>query len=75
MESEVEGWKQCVELLKVMLQVDASRRITPSEVLSHPFIAQSYLNETSQPVADEPSSSQDLTNFKWIEAATGVDDQ
>lgn len=46
-----------------MLRVDVSERITPSEVMSHPFITQIYLNEPSQPEADEPSSSQDLTDF------------
>ena len=29
---------QCIELLKAILTVDAAQRITPSEVLSHPFM-------------------------------------
>ncbi|XP_035508669.1 homeodomain-interacting protein kinase 1-like [Morone saxatilis] len=31
--------EQCVELLKAMLKMDAAERITPSEVLAHPFFA------------------------------------
>ncbi|KAI3366989.1 hypothetical protein L3Q82_009623, partial [Scortum barcoo] len=52
------GWGQCVELLKAMLKVDASERITPREVLRHPFIMQSYLSEALQPAGNEPSTSQ-----------------
>ncbi|XP_044042976.1 homeodomain-interacting protein kinase 2-like isoform X2 [Siniperca chuatsi] len=72
-EAEAEGWRQCIELLKEMLRVDASERITPSEVLRHPFITQSYLNEALQPAADELSSSQAWTNFR-TETATKADD-
>ena len=35
---EAEERKQCVELLKLLLVMDWRKRITPAEVLSHPFI-------------------------------------
>ncbi|XP_050928044.1 homeodomain-interacting protein kinase 2 [Lates calcarifer] len=77
LESDAEEWKQCVHLLKAMLQVDASKRITPSEVLNHPFITKSYLNEVLQPPANEPSniSNQALTDFRRTEAVTEADDR
>ncbi|KAM7366836.1 hypothetical protein PAMP_014780 [Pampus punctatissimus] len=68
-DSGVQEWTQCIELLKAMLQLDANERITPSNVLNHPFITQSYVNETLQPEADEPSTSQDRT-----ETSTAADD-
>ena len=34
--------EQCVELLKAMLKVNADERITPREVLAHPFITKNY---------------------------------
>nr|XP_046235188.1 homeodomain-interacting protein kinase 2-like [Scatophagus argus] len=72
--NEAEGWGQCVELLKAMLKVDASERITPSEVLRHPFITQSYLNENQQPAADEPRTSQASTDLRSIESVSDADD-
>ncbi|CAK6957556.1 homeodomain-interacting protein kinase 1-like isoform X1 [Scomber scombrus] len=40
----------CVELLKMMLQMDPRNRITPCEILKHPFIKMRYLttNNSSQ---------------------------
>lgn len=40
-----------------MLKIDASERITPSEVLTHPFI-------TGRPVQDEPSAPSQKDNDK-----------
>ena len=34
--------EQCIELLKAMLTIDPNERITPSEVLAHPFITRDY---------------------------------
>ncbi|XP_056219229.1 homeodomain-interacting protein kinase 2-like [Seriola aureovittata] len=78
MAGEAEGWRQCVDLLKAMLQVDASKRISPREVLRHPFITQSYLNEALQTATDELSSSssyQDLTDFRRTETVSETDDR
>ena len=36
--------EKCIELLKGMLKIDEAERITPSEVLTHPFIAQDCNN-------------------------------
>ncbi|XP_036951317.1 uncharacterized protein LOC119018069 [Acanthopagrus latus] len=36
--------EQCVELLKAMLAFDADERITPCEILTHPFITKVYRN-------------------------------
>ncbi|XP_030269661.1 homeodomain-interacting protein kinase 1-like [Sparus aurata] len=36
--------EQCIELLKAMLTVHPSRRITPRQVLTHPFITKDYPN-------------------------------
>lgn len=47
---EASEWKPALELLKAMLTMDANERITPSEVLTHPFI-------TGQPFEGEPSAS------------------
>ena len=35
--------EQCVELLKAMLEIDPDERITPREVLTHPFITKDFL--------------------------------
>ncbi|XP_059188528.1 homeodomain-interacting protein kinase 2-like isoform X2 [Centropristis striata] len=45
--AEAADRKDCVELLKEMLQMDPKKRITPSEILQHPFILGSYPRPTS----------------------------
>ncbi|CAH2318798.1 Homeodomain-interacting kinase 2 [Pelobates cultripes] len=40
---EMADRKQFIDLLKKMLCIDASKRITPTEILSHPFITMSHL--------------------------------
>ncbi|XP_070710410.1 uncharacterized protein [Pempheris klunzingeri] len=40
--------KECIDLLKAMLQMDANERITPSQVLAHPFITRGTLSVLSQ---------------------------
>lgn len=50
-------WDQCFELLKAMLKIDADERITPSDVLTHPFI-------TGHPVQNEPSTPPLMDNDK-----------
>ncbi|XP_034562661.1 homeodomain-interacting protein kinase 1-like isoform X2 [Notolabrus celidotus] len=39
--------KECIHLLKVMLRLDEDERITPSQVLSHPFITRGTLKQSS----------------------------
>ena len=34
--------EQCLELVKAMLQWDEKDRITPVEILNHPFITMNY---------------------------------
>ncbi|CAJ1081983.1 homeodomain-interacting protein kinase 2 isoform X1 [Xyrichtys novacula] len=40
--------KECINLLKAMLQMDPSKRITPSEVLAHPFITNAKQSSDSR---------------------------
>ncbi|XP_063291547.1 homeodomain-interacting protein kinase 2-like [Pelobates fuscus] len=40
---EMADREQFIDLLKKMLCIDASKRITPTEILSHPFITMSHL--------------------------------
>lgn len=44
---EADEWRECIELLKAMLKWDERERITPSEILAHPFITMSYLSSSS----------------------------
>ncbi|XP_040887771.1 homeodomain-interacting protein kinase 2-like [Toxotes jaculatrix] len=54
MEVESEETEECIDLLKAMLKVDPDERITPREVLTHPFITRGTpfyysLNHQSEP--------------------------
>ncbi|KAF7218193.1 homeodomain-interacting protein kinase 4-like [Nothobranchius furzeri] len=40
--NEASERKECIELLKAMLNWDANERIMPSEILAHPFITVDY---------------------------------
>ncbi|XP_042244081.1 homeodomain-interacting protein kinase 1-like isoform X4 [Thunnus maccoyii] len=56
--------EKCIELLKGMLKIDEAERITPSEVLTHPFIAQgcnNSCNEAPEAAAAQPSQTQTQT--------------
>ncbi|XP_039978799.1 homeodomain-interacting protein kinase 2-like [Xiphias gladius] len=70
---EADERRECIELLKAMLQWDGNERITPAGILNHPFITKSYLNSSSHLSScsdPEPSSSsQTRTN-----QTTQVDD-
>lgn len=46
--SETAARRESVNLLKEMLQIDAKVRITPTEILAHPFITQSRLLSSSR---------------------------
>ncbi|XP_030278736.1 homeodomain-interacting protein kinase 2-like isoform X3 [Sparus aurata] len=46
--------EQCVELLKAMLKVNADERITPREVLAHPFITKNYPSNNALDSASGP---------------------
>ncbi|XP_062300182.1 homeodomain-interacting protein kinase 1-like [Scomber scombrus] len=72
-DEEAQEWMQAVELLKAIFQVDANKRITPTGVLNHPFITQSYISETLQPVANEPSTRQAWPDIMRAETAIGAD--
>ena len=72
-DEEAQEWMQAVELLKAIFQVDANKRITPTGVLNHPFITQSYVSETLQPVASKPSTCQAWPDIMRAETATGAD--
>ncbi|XP_044066305.1 homeodomain-interacting protein kinase 2-like [Siniperca chuatsi] len=58
----------CVELLKEMLQIDPRDRITPSQILAHPFITRSYLSPSNssqnETAAAETSRGQAVSNTK-----------
>ncbi|XP_030278368.1 ERI1 exoribonuclease 2 isoform X3 [Sparus aurata] len=54
--TEVVEREQCVELLKAMLKVNADERITPPEVLTHPFITKNYPSNDALASASGPSS-------------------
>ena len=41
-EVEAAEREQCIELLKAMLKMGEDERITPCEVLTHPFITKDY---------------------------------
>ncbi|KAI3357281.1 hypothetical protein L3Q82_015726, partial [Scortum barcoo] len=45
--SEAEERSDCIELLKAMLRWDEKERITPTEILAHPFITRTYPGSTS----------------------------
>ncbi|XP_068616130.1 homeodomain-interacting protein kinase 2-like [Brachionichthys hirsutus] len=47
--------EQCFELLKAMLEMDVIRRITPQEVLKHPFITPASCSKTANSPADHCS--------------------
>ncbi|CAK6960012.1 homeodomain-interacting protein kinase 1-like [Scomber scombrus] len=77
-EVEVEEKKMCIDLLKGMLQLDANVRISPNEVLAHPFITwsdQQYTscygtNESSTRQADEEGkvrSAPPKSCLRWYE--------
>ncbi|XP_067428764.1 homeodomain-interacting protein kinase 2-like [Thunnus thynnus] len=46
-QAEVADRWECIELLKEMLKMNPGERISPSQVLSHPFIIKSHLKDIS----------------------------
>ncbi|XP_066559082.1 uncharacterized protein LOC136749046 [Amia ocellicauda] len=69
MRTELEGsdlWakladrREFVDLLKKMLTIDSEKRITPSEILNHPFITMTHLH-------DFPPSRHIQSCFHWME--------
>lgn len=54
-EAEAVERDQCIELMKAMLKLDPKERITPSEVLKHPFITQNCdSNDVSRSATQKP---------------------
>ncbi|XP_030283408.1 homeodomain-interacting protein kinase 1-like isoform X1 [Sparus aurata] len=47
-EAEAAEREQCIELLKAMLKTGEDERITPSEVLTHPFSTKDYPNNGAE---------------------------
>ncbi|XP_049447254.1 homeodomain-interacting protein kinase 2-like [Epinephelus fuscoguttatus] len=55
--------RECIDLLKAMLQIDPNERITPIEVLTHPFITRGTLHknfDSSAPDGFHASTSETL---------------
>ncbi|XP_067462128.1 homeodomain-interacting protein kinase 2-like [Thunnus thynnus] len=70
--------EHCTELLKAMLKIDEAERITPSEVLTHPFIAQgcnNSRNEAPEAAAAQPSQTQTQTESEVPAEKTTVDER
>ncbi|XP_051810180.1 homeodomain-interacting protein kinase 1-like [Acanthochromis polyacanthus] len=60
--AEADERRECIELLKAMLQWDEDDRITPSGILNHPFITKSYLRSSSPTSScDEPRPATSLS--------------
>ena len=56
-----------IELLELMLELDAERRITAEQALAHPYLAQ-YADPTDEPVSlpyDQSFEDMDLPVEKW----------
>lgn len=54
-EAEAVERDQCIELMKAMLKLDPKERISPSEVLKHPFITQNFdSNDASGSATQKP---------------------
>ncbi|XP_047425238.1 homeodomain-interacting protein kinase 4-like [Mugil cephalus] len=71
--TEADERRECIELLKAMLQWDEKDRITPRDILNHPFITKSYLSSPAdlKPCDEpEPTTSQDHTEYQ-----TAVEDR
>ncbi|XP_042368583.1 homeodomain-interacting protein kinase 2-like [Plectropomus leopardus] len=45
---EADERKECIDLLKAMLRLDPNERITPGQVLAHPFITRGTLNQSTK---------------------------
>ncbi|KAK5859386.1 hypothetical protein PBY51_020945 [Eleginops maclovinus] len=68
---EADERKECIDLLKAMLHVEANKRITPSEVLQHPIIGRGRLlcssdNET-QELSTSHTTEAEIMEIKDIE--------
>ncbi|XP_047427875.1 homeodomain-interacting protein kinase 1-like [Mugil cephalus] len=72
--TEAEERRECVELLKAMLQWDEKDRITPSGILKHPFITKSYLNNTSDLSGPSSSEPEGTTSHNHMDVGTQTED-
>ncbi|XP_051265093.1 homeodomain-interacting protein kinase 2-like [Dicentrarchus labrax] len=61
--------KECIDLLKAMLRMDPSERITPGEVLAHPFITRGTVHHSSDSSETLESSTPNTTEPGTIETA------
>ncbi|CAJ1080540.1 homeodomain-interacting protein kinase 3-like isoform X1 [Xyrichtys novacula] len=51
---EPQQFKQCMELIKAMLKIDQHNRITPCDVLRHPFVTQKNQTKTRASTSVRP---------------------
>ncbi|XP_029284063.1 uncharacterized protein LOC115006132 isoform X3 [Cottoperca gobio] len=62
--TEADERRECMELLKEMVAWDERERITPADVLNHPFITKSYIHSTSRlSSCPQPAAALDATSI------------
>ncbi|KAL7388791.1 hypothetical protein ABVT39_020739 [Epinephelus coioides] len=73
---EVDERKECIDLLKAMLEMDPDERITPRQVLAHPFITRGTLHHPSDAEAslETPSTSSTYPGVILIQPAQTASD-
>ncbi|XP_049440175.1 homeodomain-interacting protein kinase 2-like [Epinephelus fuscoguttatus] len=65
---EVAEKEECIDLLKAMLRMDSNERITPSQVLAHPFIRRGNLQHSSDSIreaSDQPPKTPYSTSVEY----------
>ncbi|KAL7388433.1 hypothetical protein ABVT39_013816 [Epinephelus coioides] len=73
---EVDERKECIDLLKAMLEMDPDERITPRQVLAHPFITRGTLHHPSDAEASlgTPSTSSTYPGVIFVQPAQTAQD-